>query len=98
MQTEIVKKQLLRLIDEINEKIGHEKIFFAQQRVSKGNMSLKGGNGRMWINPSAEGYDVSLSGASLEKEMYPVLKKLFVRSHDGYKQANSNTGNMTGLF
>ena len=95
MQEDIIKKQLLKLVDELNENIGHQKIEFTQQVKTKGNMSLCGGNGRMWINPSSVGYDVSLSGKSIEKQLYSSMKDIFGKDCDGFKQTNNNTGIIT---
>jgi hypothetical protein len=57
------------LVDELNENLGSLKMKFNQQQVSTGNMSLSGGNGRVWITPCSSGCDVSLSGKSLESEL-----------------------------
>lgn len=53
-------------------------------------MSFSGCNGRLWIQPFHEEYDVSLSGASLEKELTDEFNGLFNKKFDGYKQTNSN--------
>lgn len=94
MSVEILKSQILNLVDEINESIGIKKIAFNQQAKKKENMSLTGANGRLWIQPTTDGYDVSLSGKSLENEMTPFLTKLFNRREDGYKQSNASQGKL----
>jgi len=55
-------------------------------------MSISGANGRVWIQPSTAGYDVSLSGESLEKQLYTFMKELFGHECNGYKQTNNNEG------
>ena len=56
-------------------------------------MSFSGGNGRIWITPSLDGYDISLSGASLQKQMYPFMKDRVGRDCDGFKQRNKDLKN-----
>ncbi len=89
VQTDILEKQLRNLVSESNSDVGFEKLKFNQQSVRRENMSLTGGNGRIWIQPSAIGYDVSLSGKSVEKELYETFKHIFGATHTGYKQSGS---------
>ncbi len=89
--TDILKNKLIALVEEINNNT-KTTISFNQQSKKKENMSLSGGNGRMWIQPSPEGYDISLSGISLEKNLTPYMEKLFGKPCDGYKQTNNNIG------
>jgi hypothetical protein len=63
-----------------------------QQKVKKENMSFTGGHGRIWIQPYADGYDISLSGQSLVSEMSPFMEQLCGRSCNGYKQTNRRIG------
>ena len=61
-------------------------------------MSIVGGNGRLRIKSTAAGFDISLAGESLEREMYPFMSRLFGRSHNGYKQRNKNKGTKSAPF
>ena len=45
MNEEILKKQLIKLVEEINNSSPKAKIMFKQQKVSTGNMSVSGANG-----------------------------------------------------
>ncbi len=83
--TEILKRKLIQLSDEINSNFGCE-IMFHQQNVKKENMSFSGGNGRIRISPFHEKYDICLRGKSLEKQMYRFMRILCGRKHDSYKQ------------
>jgi len=87
--TEVLKKNLIHLADEVNTEIGSN-IKFNQQRKKKGNMSFSGANGRIWINPFHEQYDISLSGKSIEKQMYDFMCNLCGKGSDGFKQTKPN--------
>jgi hypothetical protein len=97
IKPDILKEKLIRLVEEINASTSSTVIFKQQLKV-KTNMSFFGCNGRIYIQPSSVGYDVSLSGKSVEKTLYPLLKKLFGKECDGYKQTNGNTGIITAPF
>lgn len=97
-KTEIIKAHLISLVNEINTKNGYEKLKFNQQQIKLGNMSLSGANGRLRITHSSIGYDVSLSGKSLESNLYNSFKDLFGCECHGYKQTNRNTGIITQPF
>lgn len=88
----ILKKRLCTFIDEINSELGYQKITFNEQNVKKGNISLSGANGRLYVQPK-QGvyYDVSLSGQSLEKELTKKIRELFDGKPYGYKQTKPNT-------
>ena len=92
MIEEELKENLLVLVSEINASRVTPKINFNQQNKTTSNMSLTGGNGRIWIQPHTEGMDVSISGQSLEKQMYGFMLSLFRRDCDGYKQRNATKG------
>ena len=83
--TEILKNKLIQLADEVNSEIGSN-IKFNQQKIKKENMSFSGGNGRIWIPPFHDQYDICLSGKSIEKQMYGFMQNLCGKEHDGYKQ------------
>jgi hypothetical protein len=53
--------KLQRLEAELQAK-GHARLKFNQQRKTRANMSFSGGNGRLWIQPVAGCYDLSLPG------------------------------------
>ncbi len=91
-----IKKRLLELVIEINT-LKHPEIgelVFHQQKIATGNMSvyLSQGIGRIYVQPSSIGCDISLSGQVIEKEMYPFMRKLFGKECDGFKQRNRNSG------
>jgi len=96
--TDILKNKLTSLVEEVNQSKANHSIKFNQQAKKKENMSLSGANGHMWIQPSSEGYDVSLSGQSLEINLSPAMEKLFSKPCDGYKQTNNDTGKITQPF
>ncbi len=83
--TDALKKKLIQLADEINSnKNGNIK--FNQQKITKDNMSFSGGNGRIWVVPFHDQYDICLSGISIEKQMHGFMCNLCSKSQDGYKQ------------
>ena len=90
-QAEILKNRLMQLVDEANTS-PEINIQFNQQRVVKEHMSITGGNGRLYITPSVDGYDISLSGISIEKKMYAFMRDLCGKECDGYKQLNKKIG------
>lgn len=89
-------ERLHELVAEVNaEKLPKSgELAFYQQRVAKGNMSvyLTQGNGRIYVQPSTSGCDVSLSGQVIEGEMHPFMRELFGKECDGFKQLNRNKG------
>ena len=85
MNIDVAKKMLERLRDEIEQSTG-KVLTMTQQTVARKNMCFKGGNGRIWIQPTNDYWDVSLSGQSVEAELTPVFQKLFGRVNDGFKQ------------
>jgi len=87
MQTKVLQYQLENTVMELNALIDHDKLKFNQQKAVKKHMSISGRNGRVWITPSSVGYDVSLSGKSVEKQLYPTFKIIFGSLHHGYKQS-----------
>ncbi len=91
-----IKERLTELVNEVNlsklPKTGE--LAFHQQRVTTGNISvyLTQGCGRIYIQPSSSGCDVSLSGQVIEGEMYPFMHELFGKECDGFKQRNRKKG------
>lgn len=78
----------LKHLDSELHDAGKIHIRFNQQRVSKGNMSFSGGNGRIWMQPVANHYDLSLSGKALIAEMSSDMNLICGRACIGYKQTN----------
>jgi hypothetical protein len=62
----------MQLKSEVNINPLHN-IKFEQQPVKEENMSFTGGNGRICIQPFHSEYDISLSGKSIEKQMYQFI-------------------------
>ncbi len=83
--TKILKSKLIKLEEEVNSNSVYN-IKFHQQQVTKENMSFSGGNGRIGIQPFHSEYDISLSGKSVEKQMYKFMCDLCGKNHNGYKQ------------
>jgi len=83
-QTDILKKNLRRLEDDLND--SGASIELKQQDKIKANLSFIGGDGRIYINPASDEYDISLSGRSLQKNMLKFMTDLCGRIPDGYKQ------------
>jgi|688.fasta_scaffold236373_2 hypothetical protein len=94
---EDLKKRMLNLLDQINA-LGNHQLQVHQQRVTKEHLCFMGGNGRIWITPCTAGYDISLSGKSLENQMYPFMRDLCGRECDGYKQTNARLGRKDNPF
>lgn len=94
---EVTKSQLNQLIDDINVSSGSE-LHFHQQDKIKEHMSIIGGNGRLCICPTSDGYDISLSGKSLTNQMHGFMKELCQKECDGYKQKNANLGKLDQPF
>jgi hypothetical protein len=90
-RTDILLAQLRTLEAEINA-AGPFVLKLNQQKVTKENMSFSGGNGRIALQPCSDGYDISLSGKSLEAEMTPFMEHLCGRACDGFKQTNKSIG------
>ena len=93
-QTDILKNKLLSLKDEVNQAAGKEILSFNQQSKVQENMSYSGCNGRLWIQPSIEGYDISLSGASVEKELAAIEKKIASRKSRLASSSKSSQGEL----
>ncbi len=83
--TDALKKKLTQLAEEINSN-QKSNIKFNQQKITKENMSFSGCNGRIWIAPFHDQYDICLSGKSIEKQMYGFMCNLCSKNQDGYKQ------------
>ncbi|MGV0035200.1 MAG: hypothetical protein ACNYPE_09610 [Candidatus Azotimanducaceae bacterium WSBS_2022_MAG_OTU7] len=92
MNEKVLKSQLKKIVDDINAGNSSSRVEFKQQRKTTANMSVTGGNGRIYIQPSSIGYDVSLSGQSLERQMCSYMINLFGKNCDGYKQRNATQG------
>ncbi|ELA7884164.1 histidine kinase [Vibrio parahaemolyticus] len=90
-EVEILYSLLAKEVESLNSKLNKTLALNQQDKVKK-HISLSGANGRLWVSPSTGGYDVSISGASLERTLLPVLTAHFKRRPDGYKQKNSNKG------
>ena len=86
-----MKQRLQELVDEVNA-TSAVCLKFHQQKKTEGNMSISGCNGRLWVQPSSLGYNISLSGKSLEKEMYPFMRQLCGKECTGYAQTNKRIG------
>jgi len=92
MDIEIAKKQLQKLIDIVNSLSPENHVEFNQQDITKRNMSIVGGNGRLTIQPTLKGYDIGLSGKSIQKDMYEFMRDLCKSECTGYKQTNKTIG------
>lgn len=83
-----VKARLNWLVSQLNRAGGcHMQLH--QQRVTLKHISLTGGNGRMYVVPTADAFDVVLSGASLTQELSPFMTELTGKPCTNYKQRNS---------
>lgn len=90
-EVEVLYSLLAKEVESLNSRFSKTLILNQQDKVKK-HISLSGANGRLWVSPSTGGYDVSVSGISLERTLLPVLTAYFNREPDGYKQKNSNKG------
>ncbi len=90
-QVEILYSLLDKIVSDLNASPTFQ-LTLHQQDVVKKHMSVSGANGRLWVSPSKGGYDISLSGLSLENALTGALISYFGREADGYKQKNSNKG------
>ncbi len=97
MKVDSLKLRLQELVGEVNA-TNAGCLKFHQQQKTEGNMSFIGGNGRLYVQPSSLGYDISLSGKSLEKEMYPFMRELCGSECTGYKQPNRSIGKKNQPF
>jgi predicted HNH restriction endonuclease len=77
MDINITKKKLIDLVVKINEQHPSIGLAYHQQDVTKKNMCVEGCNGKMWIEPMSNWYDISLSGQSLTLEMTGYMKQEF---------------------
>jgi hypothetical protein len=98
MNEEIVYKKLEVLTDEINTSNANYNINLDRQTRNTKRISLTGANGRLGVYPSTIGYDISLSGKSIEEEMYPFMRDLCGRECDGYIQKNTKLGKKNQPF
>lgn len=91
-----IKERLLELVPEVNasDLLKAGKLAFHQQKIATGNMSvyLTHGIGRIYVQPSSLGCNVSLSGQVIQREMYPFMQKLLGRDCDGFAQRNRKKG------
>jgi hypothetical protein len=57
-------------------------------------MSLTGAvaKGRLGVYPCSEGCDISLSGKSIQQEMYDYMRNLCGKERDGFIQPNQPRG------
>lgn len=69
-QVEILCSLLEKTVSKLNQNLAIPLTLNQQEKVKK-HISLSGANGRLWISPSKGGYDVSISGISLEDELAP---------------------------
>ena len=44
----------------------------------------------MYVMPTADAFDIVLSGISLTQQMTPVMNQICGQPHTGYKQRNAN--------
>ena len=84
------QKSISALVEEINLKSQAKRFTFQQQKIKTTNISITGGNGRLRIQIAKNHYHISLSGLSLEKEMYSFMESLCEKKHDGFKHPFSN--------
>ncbi|EOI8049959.1 histidine kinase [Vibrio parahaemolyticus] len=84
-QADMVYNLLSGVVADLNSSFGCS-LALHQQKITKKHISVSGANGRLWVSPSIGGYDISVSGKSLEKELVPTLTSYFGRCADGYKQ------------
>ena len=54
LNEDVIKDQLEELVESINSRLSSTRIEFNQQPKTKGNMSITGCNGRMFVQSSAE--------------------------------------------
>ena len=85
MYADILKSQLEQLVDKINLSLGCEKLSVHQQPATEARLSVLGGNGRLCINPTSEGYKIGLSGIPLTNEMYGFMREITGKPHDIYE-------------
>ena len=101
MDIDATKKQLQQLVDFVNSQSPDKRVKFHQQDKIKKHMSIKKGkriDGRLCIQPTSNGYDIALSGKSLEKEMYGFMRDLCQSECSGYKQPNKKIGKLDFPF
>jgi hypothetical protein len=92
MEIESLKKHLQKVVDIVNFSSPFYDLKLGQQLVIKGNIRINGANGTLWVQPSKFGFDISLSGRSLEEQMSSFMEELFSKKCDGYKQRNKRLG------
>ena len=82
---EILKKQLIELVNETNASLGVSRLSLHQQKVCEYRMSVTGGNGRLCIHAASDGYRIGLSGMSLTNELSGFMCELTGKEHDSYE-------------
>ena len=80
------KQKLKDLVARINAEHPAIGLGYHQQDVSRKNMCVEGCNGKMWIEPMSNWYDISLSGQSLTLEMTGYMEQEFGEKN-GNKQS-----------
>ncbi|MEZ8820350.1 MULTISPECIES: histidine kinase [unclassified Vibrio] len=90
-QVEVLYALMNRIVSDLNKRLPVSLVLHQQQITTK-NISLSGANGRVWVSPCQGGYDISISGISLENDMTARLTSYFGRNPDGYKQRNATRG------
>ncbi|UKA12896.1 hypothetical protein [Photobacterium damselae] len=86
---EILRKQLRKIIVEVNTEYNSNLIQDQQDEIKNNQSILKRGTriGRVWIHTSSRGYDISISGQSLEPKLRPAMVKIFGHESIGFKQS-----------
>lgn len=96
MNIESAKNKLKQLVDLVNSLSPSKTVEFHQQEKTDKHMSIKIidsklADGRLCIQPTSTGYDISLSSQLLDKKMSGYMNQLCKKECTGYKQSNSNS-------
>jgi hypothetical protein len=91
IRIEELKSRLTEISSQLRRE-GKGHILLNQQAVEGKHMSFSGGNGRLGIAPVVVGYDISLSGLSLEAELTEFMEEICGKPCSGHKQKNSRLG------
>lgn len=83
-----LKARLNDLVSKLNDAGGCH-LELHQQAVTRKHISLTGGNGRMYVVPTADAFDIALSGISLTQQLTPVMTRICCQAATGYKQRNA---------
>lgn len=86
MDINTTKKKLENLVAKINTQYPSIGLAYHQQNATKKNMCIMGCNGKLWIEPMSNWYDISLSGQSLTLEMTEYMEQVFGKK-TGNKQS-----------